>query len=372
MIEFSVPLIFSDDFIKRATGLNKEVKKSKITSVYNCFPINLENKCGFEQVRVYSYPNIKNEKDFFQHVKAAQDAGFKFIYLLNSPKGYSPLEFYKKSEQIDRFMENLLKNNVNTVRIANTQLIDYVTTNYPEIEIRTSTSQEYSSIRQYRNLFAQFPKITEIVPSWDLNRNFTFLKNFKNAFDKDIELMVNEGCLPGCPFRTNHNCALTLEDEDPELRRLKVNPRFAVGFKMMCEGLYYDKIWENIMLSNIIYPWDIETYVTRYGINKFKLVGRNADSVELRNGEYFNIYESYLKGIDDYDYIADIEFKKFNHYITMCEHPNFNLKVADVRKLLPNISYFEKNGHKCMNVCGVDCRYCFSLAEKINELYPFK
>ena len=44
----------------------------------------------------------------------------------------------------------LLKNNVNIVRVTNTQLIDYLTVNYPELEIRTSTSQEYTNIKQYK------------------------------------------------------------------------------------------------------------------------------------------------------------------------------------------------------------------------------
>ena len=329
----------------------------------------LENSCGFEQIRVVSYPNVRNEHDFFKYVKEAQDAGLEFIYLLNSPRGYTPLEFYKKSAQINRFMENLLRNDVKVVRATNTQLIDYITLNYPEMEIRTSTSQEYFSIKQYRNLFTQFPRITEIVPSWDLNKNFTFFKNFKTAFDKNIELMVNEGCLPGCPFRMHHNGSLGFEFEEEEMNKCGASPRYAIAFWVMCQKVYFGKMWENIFLSNIIYPWEIETYTTKYGINKFKLVGRNSDSGELRNGKYFDVYDAYLKGVDDYDYIANMDFKIFNHYLHLNPNPKLNLTVAQVKEFLPDISYFEKNGHKCTSVCGVDCRYCFLLAEKIQKAY---
>lgn len=371
MIQFSVPLIFSDDFIEKIIKLNNEVKKSKITSVYNCFPANLENRSGFEQIRVYKYPKVNTEDDFFRYVKEAQDAGLEFIYLLNSPNSMTPLEFYVNSKNINRFIENLLSHNVKIVRISNTQLIDYITCNYPEIEIRTSTSQEYYSIRQYKNLFNQFPKITEIVPSWDLNKNFMFLNSFKKSFDKEIELMVNEGCLPGCPFRYNHNSGLLKNSEELEVIS-RIPTRFCVPFRLMCEKVYFSDPWLNIMLSNIIYPWEIETYVSKYNITKFKLVGRNAIGDELRNGKYFDIYDSYLKGIEDYDYIANMKFTKFNHYL--CEnisHPNFNLTVSEVKEYLPDITYFEKNGYKCMSICGTECRYCYSLAEKIGEVYPF-
>lgn len=371
MIQFSTPLIFVDGFIDKIIKLNSELKKSKITSVYNCFPLSFENKCGFEQVRVWGYPNINNEDDFFRYVKTAQDAGIEFIYLLNSPNSMTPVEFFINSSKINSFIENLLHHNIKIVRVTNTQLIDYITQNYPEIEIRTSTSQEYCSIRQYKHLFNQFPNITEIVPSWDLNKNFLFLKSFKKSFDKKIELMVNEGCLPGCPFRNHHNSGLTRNSDDVHLLS-RIPTRFVIPFRQMCEKLFFADTWLHVMQSNVIYPWEIETYVSKYNITKFKLVGRNATKHDLRNGKYFDIYEFYLKGIEDYDYIANMEFRKFNHYI--CEnntHPNFNLTIAEIKEYLPDITYFEKNGHKCTSICGVECRYCHSLADKIREVYPF-
>ena len=48
----------------------------------------------------------------------------------------------------------------------------------------------------------------EVVPTWDVNKNFAFIKNFKLRFpDKILELMVNEGCIGGCPFRRDHHAS---------------------------------------------------------------------------------------------------------------------------------------------------------------------
>lgn len=91
--------------------------------------------------------------------------GLEFIYLLNSLRTMLPAEFIQDFENCNRFIELLLSNNIKIIRVTNTQLIEHITKMYPEIEIRTSTSQEYTSIRQYRNLFTIFPNITEIVPS---------------------------------------------------------------------------------------------------------------------------------------------------------------------------------------------------------------
>lgn len=40
-------------------------------------------------------------------------------------------------------------------------------------------------------------------------------------------------------------------------------------------------------------------------------------------------------------------------------------------RILTDMAYFEKNGSRCASVCDEDCRYCFNLAEKINNKYPF-
>lgn len=372
MIEFSIPLFFYEDFFIRVMQLNKITKKNKITSVYGCFPANIENSCGFEQIRVNEYPNVKTVEDFFLHVKKAQEIGLEFIYLLNTPKTMLPAEFIQGLENCNRFIELLLSNNIKRIRVTNTQLIEHITKKYPEIEIRTSTSQEYTSIRQYRNLFTRFPNITEIIPSWDMNKNFTFLRNFRMSFDKKIELMANEGCLPGCPFRTHHALHVPTGRESEKRIMVDIPTDYADCFTQMCADIYFKNPWRNIMLSNIIYPWEIESYAKKYGITKFKLVGRNLLSKNYINGDYFELFNVFIRGVEDYDFIANMKFKYFNMYLAGCDfHPNFNLTVSEVREYLPSLSYFEKNGSKCASVCGEECKYCFTLAEKINSKYPF-
>lgn len=373
MIEFSIPMYFEDDFISRIEELNNDMKKVKITSVYGCFPLNMKNYCGFEQLRVSNCDNVKSEDEFFEYVKIAQDAGLEFIYLLNSPRSMLPIEFYKSFDKINRFIELLLSKNIKVIRATNTQLIEHITNMYPEVEIRTSTSQEYTSLRQYRNLFAMFPNITEVIPSLDVNRNFAFLRNFKSCFDKRIELMANEGCLPGCPFRIQHH-TMVLTGRDSEKPFMQdVDSKYCKNFFVdMCSRVFFKDMWRNIVMSNIIYPWDIDTYAKKYGIVKFKLAGRNLSKEYFIDGDYFELYNNYIRGVEDYDYIANKKFRYLSMYTAgLKSHPNFDFTVAQIRNYLPDISYFEKNGGKCANVCGSECRYCFNLAEKLNQKYPF-
>lgn len=111
---------------------------------------------------------------------------------------------------------------------------------------------------------------------------------------------------------------------------------FVDCFSQMCADIYFKNPWINIMLSNIIYPWGIEFYTKRYGITKFKIVGRNLLSKNYINGDYFKLFDVYIRGIEDYDFIANMKFKYFNIYLVGCNfHPNFNLTIAEVKKISP-------------------------------------
>ena len=56
-----------------------------------------------------------------------------------------------------------------------------------------------------------------------------------------------------------------------------------------------------------------------------------------------------------------------NHY------PIFKqFDVKTYKKYLPDIKYFQKYGHLCASRCGVECRYCYKCAEKIQKVYEKK
>ena len=76
-----------------------------------------------------------------------------------------------------------------------------------------------------------------------------------------------------------------------------------------------------------------------------------------------------MKGIDDYDYIKNLPFKILNHYTASFgkELPKEidRITIDQIKDYIPPIEYFEKNGHKCRNICGVDCNYCYNFVDKL-------
>jgi collagenase-like PrtC family protease len=226
------------------------------------------------------------------------------------------------------------------------------------MEIYLSTTLELYNMKQYNNYLSIFDNIKQIVPAFDTNKNFTFLKNLKQKYPNiEVEVMVNEGCLPGCPLRTPHyNCSECFSHN-----RTK---NFSHDFMMRnCYTQYEKEFFLNICKTNIILPWEIEEY-SKIGINNFKFVGRDFHGFET--GKYFDFYRKYILGIENYDEIKDLPYRFFSDYLIKYE--NIDFKISDIKDYLPKIEHFVKNGYKCSSVCGVECRYCYDCAEKIKNV----
>ena len=354
--KFSAPMPFMTEHIELLAKINERHSASKITMLYNCLPANAIDCSGFEQLRCHD-DRIKSLNDLIPLVQLSRSLGMDFTYLLNSVNTPHPDIFRKEQWRFRNFLEQLLENGITKLRISNTQIADYVMQNYPHFTIYSSTSQEYYSLKQYANLFNHFTEMKEVVPTWDINKNFTFIKNFKLRFpDKILELMVNEGCIGGCPFRRDHHAS------NVKYHAADKHDRFTHFFSSSCSALSDRDKALYICLSNIIYPWEISTY-NKYGIYNFKLIGRNSPDFRY-DTKYLERFDSYLSGIENPDSIMDAPFIDFNHYLIFYQ-PLKNLKVKDIIEFLPKIEHFEKNGHLCASICGASCHYCYDCAKKM-------
>lgn len=357
---FSVPMPFNLVHINQIAHINSEVARSQIRYMYNTLTRNSVDVCGFEQTRVID-ERIGCIEDMLPFIEQVHKLGMDFIFLLNSPRVMDEEEFLVNEKKLRKILEVLMREGVYDIRVCSPLLIDFLAHEYPQISIRCSTSQEYFSVKQYQSLAFLYPQIVEVVPSWEQNRNFRFLSSLRQTGNLTVELMVNEGCLPGCPFRTYHSLF------EPSQANCDY-PRFTSFFKSGCEKNFYHNLWKSICMSNIIYPWQITAY-NEIGIHNFKLVGRNTST--FRNGKYINIYRNYLLGVEDISFIEDVPISIFSNYLM--NHPLLNgITVSDVRHMLPDIEFFRRGTTVCASDCGTTCRYCVTLAEKLQKKFPIK
>lgn len=363
MYEFSVPMIYDKAVIDDLCEFNNNLTESKIISFYDSLPQNSDFVTRLEQSRGIN-PKVNNLNDFLDFVKYVKSKGFEFVYLFNSASGINvnnPDKYKNVTESVDVLVKSLKNLGCNTFRVANTSTMQYLYENYPDVEIITSTVLCFTDILQYKNLLKIYPEIKEFCLHYENNHNFKLLKNLVNDLPNvKKEVLVNELCIKGCPLRNSHYNF--------------INPKFSCEirnlhnkyFKQNCLKIFYENLWESVCTSNIIYPWTVKKY-SDIGINNFKIVGR---SYYMESEKY---YKDYLRAVEDKDFMMNMNFFSlfYNPTTVILESKNLpDIKVKDVLAYLPDIKYFDDNGHLCSSVCQSECNYCYDKAKALSDLYP--
>ena len=362
MYEFSVPMPYNKEQTDKLVSINREIEKSRITSLYFSLPSTNELFTGFEQTR----NQLLDKKDWAFWRDLAEysvQAGFDVMYCLNMPR---PLaienpKFPQQIERLHKLLEELEKLGINKLRTASPKLTAYLHRNFHQFDLYGSTASDYKIIQEFQFLKQVHPYLKGLVPSHNANKNFTLLKNIKKL-GLEVEIMVNEGCVQGCSNRFEHEACLTDSNFENQTKVSIFQEDFCKG---NCTKIEQKNPVLYMAKGNHIYPWEIAEY-EKIGINKFKLNGR--DGIHNDKQSMTDMIETYLKGIEDIKNIEDIPVIRFASNSTNQERLQ-NLRVKDVKKYLPDIKHFVKYGDLCASRCGTGCRYCYKCAEKIQKKF---
>ena len=358
MYQFSAPMPFDKKLTDKLLDINNQVEKSRITSFYFSLPSTCELFTIFEQYR----NDFTEHKDFSYWkdlISYSLDKGVDFIYNLNNPKNL-PIEnqtFEYELEKLDILLNELQSIGVNKLRISNHKLLSYIARRYKHFTLYASTSFEFKLIKEYQHFIYIHPEVKQIVPSHDVNKNFRLLKNLLKT-NTDIELIVNEGCIGGCSMRYDHSCEVMGKVIETK------HPRLSNGlYSELCGKTIQKNPVLYLCKSQIIYPWEIEEY-GKIGITKFKLAGREDFRRDMQKS--VNSYLLYLKGVDNVKNIEDEAINTIIHHISGDGYFN-QLRIREIKPLLPNIKHFIKRGHLCVSNCGNECNYCNKCANRIES-----
>lgn len=366
---FSTPLYTSIKEIDEIIELNSRLTKSQVKTFYWALPYNAVDRTSLEQARSFD-PKINSFADAEKYIEYSLEKGFNFIYLLNSIQGmaHEDDEFKKQQDAVDKLLNNLRKLNTFKLRITDFRLLSYIKKNYPDFEIYLSTSTEYTKIAQFQNLLKIFPDLKEVIPSYEMNRDFHFLKNLKKVMGNiNIELIVNEGCMTGCPFRIQHPLFFTRRIGCSDLRLCQKSFSEVAKYSYMCFRITNRAYNEYLCKTNVIFPWDIK-YYNDIGYRYFKFVGR--DDKRKHSKYRLASMEFYLIGIEDDKLIKDIPINALIHrYKHLIDVSGYSYTVGEVKDYLPSMEYFIKNGKDCHYKCGFECKYCYDKAKKLDEVF---
>jgi collagenase-like PrtC family protease len=162
------------------------------------------------------------------------------------------------------------KFNIHSVTVANVALAEKIKESIPEIRLTASVLMDIFSPNQLTMINGIFDVL---VPSSRIVRNLPALFSLKKSFKGSIKIIVNEGCLPNCVFRTQHFYEMGAKLEYP---------------KSLCNEILEKKPWLRLTGSWIL-PQHLHFYHGIY--DKLKLAGR----VTLQNPYYYReVFEAYI------------------------------------------------------------------------------
>lgn len=251
-MRLSVPTNWDDKLIENLSGLG----------VHNYYARLKDDVVGGGRPSG-SLPEVTREK-VKEHIKLIHAGKSLFNYVMNAPclgnKEYTSA--YRK--EIFELFDWLVSAEVDSVTVSIPLLIEWLKKHFPSLKVGVSVFAQVNTVnmaKMYESLGAD-----EITIPQQFNRDFNFLKSFRKNCKADFQLIVNNICLYGCPFRRNHE-NLTCHSAQTGAARLPLD------YSLMQCTLHRFKHPAETIRSPWVRPEDAVHY-EKVGIDKFKLAGR--------------------------------------------------------------------------------------------------
>jgi hypothetical protein len=193
-----------------------------------------------------------------------------FLQYASQPKTvlFNPILLDRPVEEVaPRALEALVllldKYKARSVVVANLDLARYVKETLPDFKVAASilmgitTPLQVSMIQEYLDV---------IVPDNRILRDLTSLRRLRKAFHGEIRLIVNDACLPGCPYRVQHFYEMGYGDWHPESlcqQILEAQPWLRVtGNWVLPRHLHhYDGLYDSLKLVGLVTLQDPDIYL---------------------------------------------------------------------------------------------------------------
>lgn len=180
---------------------------------------------------------------------------------------------------------NEKKGKMNGVILTSEILAEHVRENYPNLKIIYSVCNGLNKVEDYNQ---KCEKYDIVVLHPDFNHNLDFLSQL--IYKDKIEIMVNDICSFGCPYRAKHydwlsQCAL-VQAHNPIIHNLSELDKYRVGG---CEAIQNGYQKDN---RNKLSFYDLDI-LSSMGFSKFKLIGREHEWEDFKKIDLIPYLDQY-------------------------------------------------------------------------------
>ncbi|MCD6229940.1 MAG: U32 family peptidase [Candidatus Diapherotrites archaeon] len=290
-------------------------------------------------------------------IKESKKKGFDFNYVINS-SCLGNKEYLKKTrKEILDYLNWIESTGASYVTVANPFIMDLVK-NSTNLKITLSCVTNPKNINKMK-LFEN-EGIDRIVISTDLNRNFSALKKIKENINCKLEILANESCLLGCPYRAYHHLISSHASQ-------KTTSDQNFDYCLIKCSLARLNDASQIIKAPWIRPEDLDFY-SEFNFEFLKLSGRAMPTNWIKN--CLQAYSKFRYDGNLYDIIDQrgMYSKEFSRHAKSDNFGKLNIFV-DNNKLNNFIENIKKLNVDCGQDCG-KCNHCKTTAKKavkINE-----
>lgn len=345
MIELSIPATFDRALALDYAELNRRHRDRgiRIAEVYGALP-------GRDSARAPdSLPQVDIDA-LFDYARALRADGIAFRYTMNSVR----LNAADMDAQYRPFLERLLDTGIDRVSVASPDVVKFLGRVFRPgaFDITASTIIQADSVRRVEQMLELGAR--QVVLDIRANRNFELLSQFRRhaeRFDGRLVIMVNEFC-GDCALRFNHYILQSSEDGE----RAACTPGLE-GYPFTdCIG-WFMATPARILKGYWVLPQWLERYRDQSGIRCFKIAGRTVANPDWHR----KVVGAYMAGRFDGN-VLDLE---------PSDDTVLPFALAgDTLDAGGYLDHFIDARPRCASQCGVSCRFCDTLAERLFAAPP--
>ncbi len=341
-------------------GLVERLGDLPVTTLFGNFAVSLTG--GGRPARVL--PQVDPDR-FRAHVAKVHAAGRKFYATMNTGdlalKEYSP----GFSAAFSREVAQLLDLGVDGFVVSLPILVEAIRNAHATIPISVSAFARIRSVTQ-GEYFLRLGADTIVIEEG--NRDFRLLQGLVRLGAR-VEVLVNQTCIPGCPFRAHHLNTISLSGQPEHAGPALEYPLLECGLEMVRDPA-------TLIQSEFVRPEDLAFFEER-GIARFKIAGRNRSTDWLLRAASAYAARRYDGNL--LDLLSLVQLK--GPYATLKElgqqgaDPSVVEPLSEAFRALRGIrvdnSAFPEEfirrvaAHDCEHVACSECGYCASVAQKV-------
>ena len=331
-----------------------------VSTFFGNFPVTMTG--GGRPPRIL--PNVDPDR-FRDHVGRIHRSGRQFYATLNSNdlalKEYRP----GFAQAFAREVGELLDLGVDGLVVALPLLIETIRDEFPSVPISVSTFARVRSVTQ-ADYFRALGADTIVIE--EANRDLRLLRGLVRSGAR-VELLVNQTCLPSCPYRAHHLNTSSLAAQ-PE----QSCPRFE--YPLIECGLEMVRDPAKLIASILVRPEDLPVY-EEIGVTRFKVSGRNRSTSWLLRAARAYAQRHYDGNL--LDILSFVQVRGPRAVLQEVERrPDATPAVRPLREAfellrdvtIDNSAYPENflrrvTATNCAHLSCSECGYCAGVAEKV-------